>query len=279
MGTPHQVRGKLWLLFCERAHACFGQRGEGGCRNPQNNLRSFFGSDQWLTDRDARRPRAPAPSLFASVRRFALESAMGKKLPRPKAHWLKPPGPVADGLKIGLLGGSFNPAHEGHLHVSEMALRQLGLDYVWWLVAPQNPLKPVCGMAPLQQRLAYAADKFENHPRIVVIDLERSIGTRYTVDTLRALKRRFPRVHFVWLMGSDNLETFRRWRRWPEIVRSVPIAIITRPGSCLAPLRSKALQRFHDARVNNPRQLPYAEPPAVVGFSGLRRPGAGGTAT
>src|ERR671936_346109 len=90
-----------------------------------------------------------------------------------EAHWLKPPGPVADGLKIGLLGGSFNPAHKGHLHVSEMALKQLGLDYVWWLVAPQNPLKSTVGMAPLQERLAYAADAFEHHPRIVVIDLER----------------------------------------------------------------------------------------------------------
>jgi nicotinate-nucleotide adenylyltransferase len=198
---------------------------------------------------------------------------MAKSVPEkhPSARWLKPPGPVADGLKIGLLGGSFNPAHEGHLHVSEVAMKQLGLDYVWWLVAPQNPLKPTIGMAPLSERLAYAADRFEQHPRIVVIDLERTIGTRYTIDTLRMLKRRFSRMHFVWLMGSDNLEMFRRWRRWPEIVRTVPIAVITRPGSCLAPLRSKALQRFHDARVNNPRQLPYAEPPAVAVLDGCRR--------
>jgi nicotinate-nucleotide adenylyltransferase len=194
-----------------------------------------------------------------------------RKGQRPSAHWLKPPGPVADGLKIGLLGGSFNPAHEGHLHVSEMAMKQLGLDYVWWLVAPQNPLKPTIGMAPLNERLAYAADKFEQHPRIVVIDLERTIGTRYTIDTLRLLKRRFPRVHFVWLMGSDNLEMFPRWRRWPEIVRNIPIAVIMRPGSALAPLKSKALQRFHDARVVAPRQLASAEPPAIAILDGCHR--------
>jgi nicotinate-nucleotide adenylyltransferase len=197
---------------------------------------------------------------------------MGKTLPHPEYHWLKPPGPVADGLKIGLLGGSFNPAHEGHLHVSEMALKQLGLDYVWWLVAPQNPLKPVCGMAPLQQRLAYAAERFEHHPRIVVVDLERSIGTRYTIDTLRALKRHFPRVHFVWLMGSDNLESFRRWRRWPDIVRSVPIAVVTRPGFCLAPLHSKAMQRFAAARVTDLRSLATAAPPAIAVLDGQRSP-------
>jgi nicotinate-nucleotide adenylyltransferase len=195
---------------------------------------------------------------------------MGKKLLRSGYHWLKPPGPVADGLKIGLLGGSFNPAHEGHLHVSEMALKQLGLDYVWWLVAPQNPLKPVCGMAPLPERLAYAADKFEHHPRIIVVDLEQAIGTRYTVDTLRVLKQRFPRVHFVWLMGSDNLEGFRRWRRWPEIVRTVPIAVVTRPGYCLAPLHSKAMQRFGEARVTDLRSLPLAPPPAIAVLDGGR---------
>ena len=197
---------------------------------------------------------------------------MGSKESRAKYHWLKPPGPVADGLKIGLLGGSFNPAHEGHLHVSEMALRQLGLDYVWWLVAPQNPLKPVAGMAPLSERLSYAADKFEQNPRIVVVDLERTIGTRYTIDTLRVLKRRFPRVHFVWLMGSDNLDRFRRWRRWPEIVETVPIAVITRPGWCLSPLHSKAMQRFAQARVTNLKQLATTQAPAIAILDGCRCP-------
>jgi nicotinate-nucleotide adenylyltransferase len=197
---------------------------------------------------------------------------MGKVRPRPEFHWLKPPGPVADGLKIGLLGGSFNPAHEGHLHVSEMALKQLGLDYVWWLVAPQNPLKAICGMAPLQDRLAYAAEKFEHHPRIVVIDLERTIGTRYTIDTLRVLKRRFSGVHFVWLMGSDNLESFRRWRRWPDIVRSVPIAVVMRPDTSMVPLHSKPMQRFAHARTTDLRTLPVAHPPAIAILDGCRSP-------
>src|SRR6202012_339481 len=114
-------------------------------------------------------------SPVASPRRFALDSGMSKTLPRPQYHWLKPPGPVAAGLKIGLLGGSFNPAHEGHLHVSDIALKKLGLDYVWWLVSPQNPLKPTIGMAPLQERLAYAAAKYETERRIFVVDLERDL--------------------------------------------------------------------------------------------------------
>jgi len=244
--------------------------GRGSARNPKNNLRGFFQFYQQLTVLGVRGV-GRATEAVASVRRFALESGMGKALPHPEFHWLKPPGPTAAGLKIGLLGGSFNPAHEGHLHVSELALKQLGLDYVWWLVAPQNPLKPVCGMAPLPQRLAYAAEKFEHNPRIVVVDLERTIGTRYTIDTLRALKRRFPQVHFVWLMGSDNLESFRRWRRWPDIVRSVPIAIVMRLGTSIAPLHSKALQRFAHARVTDLRKLPLAHPPAIAILDGCRR--------
>jgi len=162
--------------------------------------------------------------------------------------WIRPPGPVAAGLKIGLLGGSFNPAHEGHLHISDVAIKRLGLDYVWWLVAPHNPLKPIVGMAPLAERLAYAAAMFENHRRVFVMDIERELGTRYTIDTLAKLKRRFPQVHFVWLMGTDNLASFRRWKRWDEIARRVPIAVVMRPGSTLAPLHSKAAQRFSPHR-------------------------------
>lgn len=179
---------------------------------------------------------------------------------------------MADGLKIGLLGGSFNPAHEGHLHVSETALKQLGLDYVWWLVSPQNPLKPQKGMSPLAERLAFATHTFGRYPRIVVLELEHALGTRYTIDTLRLLKRRFPRAHFVWLMGSDNLESFARWRRWPEIVMSVPVAAVLRPGTSLAPLRSKAMQRFQAARMKNPRALADAKPPAIAILDGRRSP-------
>ena len=136
--------------------------------------------------------------------------------------WLRSPGPVTPGLQIGLLGGSFNPAHEGHVHASDVALKQLGLDYVWWLVSPQNPLKPTSGMAPLHDRLADAAEVVGRCPRIRVLDLENTLGTRYTIDTLTVLRRRFPCVNFIWLMGSDSLASFHRWRRWPEIVRQIP---------------------------------------------------------
>lgn len=158
-------------------------------------------------------------------------------------NWFHPPGPVADGLKIGLLGGSFNPAHAGHLYVAETALKRLGLDYVWFLVAPQNPLKPSRGMLPFEKRLASARALAGRHPRLKVTDLEQKIGSRYTIDTIRALNARFPRVAFVWLMGSDNLTQFHRWRHWEEIVERLPVAVVLRPGSTLAPLRAKAMQR------------------------------------
>ena len=180
-----------------------------------------------------------------------------------RAGWLRPPGPLAKGLRIGLLGGSFNPAHEGHLYVSEIALKQLPLDYVWWLVAPQNPLKPEAGMAPAELRLAQARAMAAHHPRLIVSDLEITLGTRYTIDTLKALHRRFPLVRFVWLMGSDNLAQFHRWRHWTDIVALMPIAVIVRPGSVLAPLNAKAIWRF--ARRKNMGKLP-----AIVPLDGHR---------
>ena len=180
-------------------------------------------------------------------------------------EWLRPPGPVANGLRIGLLGGSFNPAHEGHLYVSEIALKRLGLDYVWWLVAPQNPLKPENEMAPLEKRLAAARALAGRHPRLIVTDIEHSLGTRYTIDTLKALTRRFRGVRFVWLMGSDNLDQFHRWRRWEEIAALVPIAVVLRVGSVLAPLRAKAMQRFALSRAQTLRA-----PPAIIIVDGRR---------
>ncbi|MBO0712928.1 MAG: nicotinate-nicotinamide nucleotide adenylyltransferase, partial [Acetobacteraceae bacterium] len=117
--------------------------------------------------------------------------------------------------RIGLLGGSFNPAHGGHLHVSLLALRHLALDEIWWLVSPQNPLKPADGMAPFANRLEQARRVAAEHPRIRVTDLENRLGaSRYTADTLQALRRRFPRLRFVWLMGGDNLVQIPRWQRW-----------------------------------------------------------------
>ncbi len=179
------------------------------------------------------------------------------------AFWLRPPGPIAVGLRIGLLGGSFNPAHEGHLYVSEIALKQLPLDYVWWLVAPQNPLKQATDMAPADRRLAGARALVGRRPRLIVSDLEQTLGTRYTIDTLTALHRRFPEVEFVWLMGSDNLAQFHHWRRWTEIAALMPIAVILRPGSVLAPLTAKAIQRFQ-------RRKNLRHPPAIVLVDGHR---------
>jgi nicotinate-nucleotide adenylyltransferase len=188
---------------------------------------------------------------------------------RGRATWLRPPGPIADGLRIGLLGGSFNPPHEGHLHVSDMALKRLGLDYVWWLVSPQNPLKPSRGMAPLDKRVAAAA-RLVHERKVVVTDAERVLGTQFTVDTLAAIRRRFPRVSFVWLMGSDNLQSFDRWKNWPQIVKTMPVAIVMRPGSMLAPLQAKLMQRFWRARRKSPRGFLRSRPPALVVIGGKR---------
>ena len=130
---------------------------------------------------------------------------------------------------IGLLGGSFNPAHGGHRRISLFAMEALGLDAVWWLVSPGNPLKPKAGMAPLAARLASARRQARRAP-IVPTAIERELGTRFTIDTLRKLARRYPRCRFVWLMGSDNLAQFHRWRDWRGIARTMPIAVIVRPG-------------------------------------------------
>ena len=189
------------------------------------------------------------------------------KIKREPCHWLRPPGPVAPGMRIGLLGGSFNPAHEGHVHVSEVALKRLGLDYVWWLVTPQNPLKGRSVMAPLEDRVRTARET-ARHPRIVVMDIERALGTHYSIDTLKALQRRFPHVSFVWLMGSDNLQIFRRWHRWPELAHRVPIAVIQRPGTVLAALHAKPIQRFARRRVTG--GVASARPPAFIILDGKR---------
>lgn len=143
-------------------------------------------------------------------------------------------------LRIGLLGGSFNPAHGGHRRISLFALEALGLDEVWWLVSPGNPLKPKQGMAPLAARFSSAVEQARRAP-IRVTAIERELGTRFTIDTLAALKRRYPKVQFVWLMGSDNLAQFHQWRDWRGIARSMPIAVIARPGYDGAAIASPAM--------------------------------------
>jgi nicotinate-nucleotide adenylyltransferase len=131
--------------------------------------------------------------------------------------------------RIGLLGGSFNPAHGGHRRITRFSIEALGLDEAWWLVSPGNPLKPRDGMASLAARLKSANAQARRAP-IVPTAIEQRLDTRYTVDTLRALKRRYPKRQFVWLMGSDNLAQFHRWKDWRTIARTMPIAVIARPG-------------------------------------------------
>jgi nicotinate-nucleotide adenylyltransferase len=149
-------------------------------------------------------------------------------------------------ILTGLLGGSFNPAHDGHRRISLGVLDALGLDEIWWLVSPGNPLKPAKGMAPLAARLASAREMARRAP-IRATAIERELGTIYTADTLAALIRRYPKRRFIWLMGADNLAQFHRWRDWRRIAELVPIAVIGRPGYDTKALKAPAwgwLRRF-----------------------------------
>ncbi|MFP4125463.1 MAG: nicotinate-nucleotide adenylyltransferase [Alphaproteobacteria bacterium] len=166
-------------------------------------------------------------------------------------------------LRVGLLGGSFNPAHGGHRRISIEALKRLELDQIWWLVAPQNPLKPKGDTAPLAKRLERAR-LVAAHPRIRVSDLEARLGTRYTVDTVARIRARFAAMRFVWLMGADNLATLHRWRRWRRLVDMVPIAIFDRDPYSYIALASVAAHRLESARwtANDVSGLVTAAPPA-----------------
>lgn len=181
--------------------------------------------------------------------------------------------------RVGLLGGSFNPAHEGHRHIALLALRLLKLDEVWLLVSPQNPLKPVEGMAPLPERLASAQAMTGGHPALRATTIETDWGTRYTADTLDVLRRRFSRIRFVWLMGADNLAGFHRWFRWDSIFRSVPVAILARGPYSARTLGSRAAHRFAASRLPSSRArfLWQGPPPAWV-FLHTRRHAASSTA-
>lgn len=148
---------------------------------------------------------------------------------------------------MGLLGGSFNPAHAGHLHIARIALARLRLQQVWLLVSPGNPLKPARGMAPLGQRLA-SAQGLADGCRIVATAIESALHTRFTVDTLRVLSQRFPRVKFIWLMGADNLVQLPRWRRWKKIVALMPFAVLARPTYNHRALASRAALCLRPAR-------------------------------
>jgi nicotinate-nucleotide adenylyltransferase len=174
-------------------------------------------------------------------------------------------------MRIGLYGGSFNPPHAGHRHVSLLALKHLGLDRVWWLVTPGNPLKDHGDLVSTEDRVA-AARRLASHPRIDVTAFEEGIGARYTIDTLAFLKRRFPGVRFVWIMGADNLSGFHRWRGWRAIAEAMPIAVIDRPGWTLRSTRSRAASVLAPYRVSEAesRVLPDLDPPAWLFLHGPR---------
>ena len=175
--------------------------------------------------------------------------------------------------RTGLLGGSFNPAHRGHRRISLAAARRLGLDEVWWLVSPGNPLKPDKGMAPLAARLVSAQRVARGAP-IRVTAIEAWLGTRYTIDTLRRLVRLYPRRRFVWIMGADNLRSFHRWQKWRGIAAMVPIAVIDRLGPSLYASASAAGQALGRARIPETaaKSLADRKPPAWVYLHGLKSP-------
>ena len=172
-----------------------------------------------------------------------------------------------------MLGGSFNPAHDGHLFVSRVALERLDLDEVWWLVSPQNPLKTTAGMAPFAARLK-AARSFVDLPNVVVTGLEQDLGTRYTADTVTQLQRRCHGTRFVWLMGADNLTSVHRWRHWETIFERVPVAVFDRSPYSFSCLASRAAVRFrrHRLRTWRARGLVDTTPPVWTFILGPRHP-------
>ena len=170
--------------------------------------------------------------------------------------------------RIGLLGGSFNPAHGAHRHISLVALQQLELDSVWWLVSPLNPLKLAAGMAPLAKRVA-RAKSVARHPRIKVTSLEEQLGTRFAVDTVSALKRRFPQHQFVWLAGGDIVAELHRWRQWRRFLQAVPLAVVPRPGVTLIGAPAVSWAGWSPTPPAHWRQAPL---PAIIKLRSRLRP-------
>ncbi|MCA1776639.1 MAG: nicotinate-nucleotide adenylyltransferase [Paracoccaceae bacterium] len=168
----------------------------------------------------------------------------------------------AAGLKVGLLGGSFDPPHSGHMRISEVALRRFGLDEVWWLFSPGNPLK-TSGPAAMSRRIAKAKDLF-HHPRVQFSNLEAELGTRYTAETLRAVTGAAPDMRFVWLMGADNLSQFHLWQDWRDIIETVPMGILARPGLRLSARvsRTARIYKQHKLPASASRLLPGRPAPA-----------------
>ena len=162
--------------------------------------------------------------------------------------WLRVP-PTGRGMTIGVFGGSFNPAHQGHRRASLAVLKRCGLDEIWWLVTPGNPLKDHSDLAPLEARVMKAA-AIADHPKIRITAFERAAGLRYTADTIRYLTVRRPDVHFVWIMGADNLASFHKWQDWQSIMRRVGVAVVDRPGDRLAVVSAPAAQAYRRFRID-----------------------------
>jgi nicotinate-nucleotide adenylyltransferase len=176
--------------------------------------------------------------------------------------------PFGRGQRIGLFGGSFNPAHHGHRMVALYALKRLKLDWVWWLVSPQNPLKDTRETGEYSARLSYAR-KIARHPRFVVTDLENQIHARNTDQTLLAMTNALKSAHFVWIMGADSFKDLDRWKNWTRIVKTLPLAILARPGYSMRALGGQAANRYAWARIPNEQASTLAtrEPPAWVFIS------------
>ncbi len=179
--------------------------------------------------------------------------------------------PHAKNLKIGLLGGSFNPAHAGHRLISTIAIKRLKLDYVWWIVTPGNPLKDNRAL-PSQETRMVEAQKIANHPRIKITGFESQINTRYSYNTIMYLKHHCPNIKFVWLMGADNLKSFHKWQNWRGIANEMPIAVIDRPNSTLKAISSKAAQNLQKYRIKEHKApiLAMLQAPAWVFLHGKR---------
>lgn len=175
------------------------------------------------------------------------------------------------GMVIGLFGGSFNPPHEGHLLVARLAIQRLGLDQLWWMVTPGNPLKIGRGTAPLAERILMS-ERLARDPHIKVTAVEKTLATRYTARTISLIRAKNSGVRFIWIMGADNLADFHRWQHWRTIARTVPIAVIDRPGSTLAHLSSKTAHTFERHRLPERRaaELYRMPPPAWTFIHGPR---------